>query len=135
MRMVHNDDGSVTIGLTKNREVVLPEPSMPQLAKMYTLVRAADNDLAALKQVTKDSSADELAEAVKILNERADKMYSDASPHGNAWLAIIAMLTDDSDKVTAEDLPGSLMNPKAINQLLSWFSTPLPGESEPSAAT
>ncbi len=131
-----NDDGTITIPLRpvigaggpRNREVVLPEPSMSQLAKMHTIVHEADESLPPVIGIPdpKEASPEDLRAATERLTQRTMLTYSEAMPYGKAVVAIIALL-DPGPGVTTDDLPGWCANPNTCRRILTHFQTPLAG--------
>lgn len=132
-KLVFNDDGTITVPLKPPkgdptpREVVLPEPSMRELALMHVTVAAADDKLPSLPPAAGQSrTPTELEEAGKVLRERTLIQFSDESPHGQALIDIIKLLTDTD--VSPDELYGWAANPTTCNQILGHFQSPLPGK-------
>lgn len=134
-----NDDGTVTLPLLPTsdgaaRQVVLPEPSMRQLARIHSLANEADEKLPEFDALTEEPTGADVRRVNDQLRARTVMMYSDDSPHGRAMLAVIALLTDEN--YTEDDLPGWVMGPSTLRQILAHFQAPLPGPaSVPDAPT
>lgn len=130
-----NDDGTITFPLRpvtgadgpKDRNVLLPEPSMRQLAQIHIIVNQADEKLPPVLPIgdPKNATADQLTAATERLNQRTMQAYSDDPPYGNAVVAIIKLLTDK--EYSLEDLPGWAANPQVCRSILTHFQTPLVG--------
>lgn len=131
-----NPDGTITIPLRpvigaegkRSRDVVLPEPSMLQLARMHSIVHDADESLPSVITIGDPEAAtdEDLRAATDRLTERTMKTYSEEMPYGNAVVEIIKLLVPDST-VTTDDLPGWCANPNTCRRMLTHFQTPLAG--------
>lgn len=124
-----NPDGTVTIPLRGNpKQIILPEPSMAQLAQLHTIVHDADESLPEIITIdTEIATQEEMRAATDRLTERTMLMYSDDPPYGNAILDMIHLLVPDSHNIDKDALPGWAANPTTCRRILTHFQTPLAG--------
>jgi len=132
-----NDDGTVMIPLIDGpngevRVVLLREPSLGQIGRMRRLAKEADDALGRFDTIDVQTATPEQVDAFnQQLNARTDRIFDgDASPHGQALIAIIKELSGEA--VVADDLPAWAGSPRTLGAILGHFQAPLPGpESEP----
>ena len=127
-----NDDGTVTLPLAPKapgdppRSIVLPEPTMAQLATIHELAVAADDALPAMDTIVADMAPEQVAHANDQLRARTVSMFGQQSPHGLAMIAIVKLLTGED--VGPDDLYGWVMGPRTMRDVLAHFQAPLAGE-------
>lgn len=140
-KLLFNDDGTITVplialppeggGKPTARSVVLPEPSMRQLAKMHDIAGKADDALPDLEPLPANPTSEQAAQYLTTMRSRTDMQYAEDSPYGLALIETVELLTGET--LTPDDLPGWACNPRTMNAILSHFQTPLPGPESDSA--
>lgn len=120
-----HDDGTITIPLRGKDALVLPEPSIAQLAEAVGYIYAADEAIPDVPLIdTEDAAA--VQGAQEVMRDRTMKTYSSESPYGTA-IVQIAKLVGQID-ITLDDLPGWAAAPQTCRQILQHWQTPLAGE-------
>jgi hypothetical protein len=123
-----NDDGTIVLPLrgAEGKVLILPEPSIAQLAEMTGYIVEADAMIPPVPQMPEGASADAIIAAAASLRERTVKTYSAESPYGSAIVKIVKLLTEVS--ITLDDLPGWAASPNTCRTILGHWQTPLAGE-------
>lgn len=121
-----NHDGSLTLRLSRQRTITLPEPTALQYATIWDIITKAD---AALPVVELMDPAEVTAESVEgrrvQLENRRNVERSASSPHGAAVVEIVQMLT--GKELTLDDLHRHALRPIVCAAMLTAWEAPLGG--------
>lgn len=133
-----------TKALTSRDPVVLPEPTMVQLARIQDLVVAADeaaNEAHALPPISAEITAkvvaqvpltedeqDLLDKRQTALRDRTRFAYSADGPWGAAVIEVIELLT--GEKLDRSDLPGWASHWSVLSEMYGHFMDPFAGRAD-----
>jgi hypothetical protein len=120
-----NPDGTVTIPLRDKDPVVLPEPSIAQLAEMTSWVIDVDEAMPPIGSIDRNDQ-EALTALQGVLRERTKIIYAKDAPYGMVMVQIIKLLAGQD--VTLDDLPSWASSPSVVNKVLTHWQTPLAGE-------
>lgn len=126
----NHDDYTVTVPLVTNgtgepREVVVPGPSMVQLAALNEIIAKADQAAGSLPPLNAAASPEERAAYETALAERSALVTSEKSPYAAALIEIVKLLT--GTELTIADLPGWAGVARTVSGIIGFFRVPWPG--------
>jgi hypothetical protein len=121
-----NPDGTVTIPLRGEKDpIVLPEPSIAQLAEMTSWVIETDEGMPPIGAIDQSDPV-AMAALQGALRERTKVMYAADAPYGTVVCRIVKLLTGTD--ITLDDLPAWAAAPSVTNKILGHWQSPLVGE-------
>lgn len=124
-----NDDRTITVPVKGREPIVLPEPSLGEMADMFESMIAADVETrrrTTEQNAARNASLPEDAQVSVGVETRAVR-YSRTSPYATALAALIKVLAgDDVDPASMYGWAGS---PQAMSSMFAHWQAPLDGRA------